>query len=338
MGEVNLAFGQGATMVDDALTIAVESHRAETVEMLLLRSTLCMHGGLSPVEAALHSYPRVSSATRVAIARLLLDLNRRRASGLAAANHRSKRSHDAVSMYCVMVGQTLLATAVLPEGPDLIATLVRDGHVRDGHMQDGHVQDHQAPTVSSPLRVPPASRADRGHDSSLSIAVERRLQRRCSTLSAEERAAAHLLRARELSKRVLHACSHMDSPKWDGYAGQRDAKTLLCGTVRVRLMRDHRAAYERSAERLHLCHHGLAARRWSPADHPSYPLPFRERVKVVLLCARRVESPLSSLPEEALHLVVEQLAHATFWEIGLGREGGWDLPPNARSSRQWSSS
>ena len=54
-----------------AVVASVRASQAEATDLLLRRSTLCTHGGLSPVEAALHSHPRLGAAMRVGMVRLV---------------------------------------------------------------------------------------------------------------------------------------------------------------------------------------------------------------------------------------------------------------------------
>ena len=276
-------------MADHALCIAsgqaVRAHHTSVIEYLILRSALCTHGGLTAIEAALHSYPRLSPQIHVALVRHLLDLHLERTAqsgpGRALADAR----------YRAAVGHVLLASACLPEGPELLTSLVWDRHV--AHPL---IAQEPSPEVEQPLQG-------------------RRRGPKKPAPASECETPLTVSGAVELSRRVLLACTHMNSPKYDGYAGQKDAKTLLCGNVRARLRHECRHAYEQAAAQLHLCHQGVACHRWSPAHHLSYPPSFQQTVRVLLLCARRMESPLSKLPVEALLVVVELFAHATYWEV-----------------------
>ena len=97
--------------VDDALEAAALGGHREAVNMLLKSTALCRHGGLSPIQVALH-HPRVGCRVRVAMARLLL-------SERDSTWYRRER------------GQTLLAAACLRDGPAILAALVLDGHLSE---------------------------------------------------------------------------------------------------------------------------------------------------------------------------------------------------------------
>lgn len=316
------ALGCGATSVDLALEAAVRNERAAAVECLLRRSTLCTHGGLTPVEAAVHSHPRLHPAVRVAMVRQLIRI--RVPDGVRLECPRLPVQYLeqlAWNRYDAAVGHTLLAAACLPEGPELVAHLVRDGHV--ARLPEVPHDRPGEPATESP----PSRRAGNG-------AAALRSALRASDADARASTPCAIRDALRLSRQVLHACGlrvSEQASKYDGHQGWRDVKTLLCGTVRVQIHPRHLGRYELAAAQLELCRAALStpdpsravassgslgAFGWSPERHRLLPPRFRDAARVLLLCAARAESPLSRLPPEATLHIIELLAHAVFWEPG----------------------
>ena len=121
--------------VDDALEAAALGGHREAVNMLLKSTALCRHGGLSPIQVALH-HPRVGCRVRVAMARLLL-------SERDSTWYRRER------------GQTLLAAACLRDGPALLAALVLDGHLSESAGGDDEPPEPQLRRRKKPNNFAP---------------------------------------------------------------------------------------------------------------------------------------------------------------------------------------
>ena len=107
--------------------------------MLLKSTALCRHGGLSPIQVALH-HPRVGCRVRVAMARLLL-------SERDSTWYRRER------------GQTLLAAACLRDGPAILAALVLDGHLSEGAGGDDEPPEPQLRRRKKPNNFAPTTLA-----------------------------------------------------------------------------------------------------------------------------------------------------------------------------------
>lgn len=90
--------------------------------------------------------------------------------------------------------------------------------------------------------------------------------------------------------------------------GSQDA--VVCGLVRTTI-RKHYSGYDLARQQIQLCLDGLHTVGWAPRVHRSYPPPFRQHVRQLLLLARR--PPLSGLDEDMLFLVIAHVAWSTYW-------------------------
>lgn len=84
-------------------------------------------------------------------------------------------------------------------------------------------------------------------------------------------------------------------------------------------------------------HYGVGYKLWNPEVHTIFPSNFRHIVEVMLLCARRQESPLHTVQDEVIFFILNMCRHDWFQappsaaSASRGQPSGWRASRDLRS-------